>query len=557
MSDVLPHAPARSNSVDDIFPTVIPVPGPDRRRTLVLCFDGTGDQFDNDNSNIVELFSMLKKDDRTQQMVYYQAGIGTYTSPKSVTPFSTSISKMLDMCVAKYLNQHVMEGYEFLMQNYIAGDKICLFGFSRGAYTAQALSGMIHKVGLLPASNYQQVPFAWKMYRRDDEDGWEQSRQFKQAFSIDVDIDFVGVWDTVNSVGILPKRLPFTTSNYAVRTFRHALSLDERRAKFKANTWNRPTPQQAALGTQPEHRIPKRRYHVRTDIPGSEKLKAKMSWKKTKTHDIQREVATATPTDIKEVWFAGAHCDVGGGSVTNDTPHALARIPLRWMIQECFRCNTGILFESDKIEEIGLPAESLWPTVIHPSELEVEELYGTNHSHSSSPSSTPKTPLFSNHAQEATLVPESPEPGPGAGTDAVPSRPALGSPIDTSATLTEKPTAAHSDHSGPGDVSLLAKHGAHFDYAAIERADALSPIYDQLSLNWRWWILEVIPLKQRYQDSDDDNWKSEFSINLGRGRHIPQQIRKGFLVHSSVKTRMEALGYKPRTLWKIDPTWVD
>ena len=75
-----------------------------------------------------------------------------------------------------------------------AGDKICLFGFSRGAHTARALAGMLHKVGLLPSYNHQQVPFAYKMYTRTDELGWQQSTAFKKAFSIDVDIDFIGVW---------------------------------------------------------------------------------------------------------------------------------------------------------------------------------------------------------------------------------------------------------------------------------------------------------------------------------------------------------------------------
>ena len=91
------------------------------------------------------------------------------------------------------------------------GDKICLFGFSRGAYTARALAGMVHKVRayrrvtvrlcssyslgrLAPACNHQQVHFAYKMYTRDDEQGWAQSTAFKKAFSIDVDIDFIGVW---------------------------------------------------------------------------------------------------------------------------------------------------------------------------------------------------------------------------------------------------------------------------------------------------------------------------------------------------------------------------
>ncbi|KAG5643158.1 hypothetical protein DXG03_001488 [Asterophora parasitica] len=136
-------------------------------RTLVLCFDGTGDQFDADNSNIVELFAMLKKDDREHQMCYYQAGIGTYTNPEIATPMRAKISKTLDEAIAWNLDTHVMgqssagkpliafvadhvangnlDGYEFLMQNYKAGDRICLFGFSRGAYTARALAGMIHK----------------------------------------------------------------------------------------------------------------------------------------------------------------------------------------------------------------------------------------------------------------------------------------------------------------------------------------------------------------------------------------------------------------------------
>ena len=101
-----------------------------------------------------------------------------------------------------------------------ADDKICIFGFSRGAYTARALAGMIHKVdndtdplssdfvltlsqvGLLPAGNSQQVPFAYRMYRRDDKDGWEQSKQFKEAFSMDVRIEFIGVWYLVGSLFI-------------------------------------------------------------------------------------------------------------------------------------------------------------------------------------------------------------------------------------------------------------------------------------------------------------------------------------------------------------------
>ncbi|KAG6842903.1 hypothetical protein H0H93_002918, partial [Arthromyces matolae] len=69
------------------------------------------------------------------------------------------------------------------------------------------------------------------------------------------------------------------------------------------------------------------------------------------------------PTDVEEVWFAGCHCDVGGGSVANGTPHTLARIPLRWMIRECFKAETGIMFKSEALKTIGLDPATLYPYV--------------------------------------------------------------------------------------------------------------------------------------------------------------------------------------------------
>ncbi|KAF7292273.1 Zn(2)-C6 fungal-type domain-containing protein [Mycena kentingensis (nom. inval.)] len=112
------------------------VPPYNAHRTLVLCFDGTGDQFDDDNSNVVNFFSMLKKDDPSQQLVYYQAGIGTYNIPQVARPWLAKVHRTVDAMLGYHLNSHVMGGYEFLMQNYQHGDKICLFGFSRGAYVS-------------------------------------------------------------------------------------------------------------------------------------------------------------------------------------------------------------------------------------------------------------------------------------------------------------------------------------------------------------------------------------------------------------------------------------
>lgn len=127
------------------------------------------------------------------------------------------------------------------------GDKISIFGFSRGAYTARALAGMLHKVGLLPAHNQAQIAFAYKWYKDDTQYGWDMSADFKRTFGIDVDVHFLACWDTVASVGMIPRILPFAkTNNTSVRYFRHALALDERRAKFKANHWLQRHPQTEA-----------------------------------------------------------------------------------------------------------------------------------------------------------------------------------------------------------------------------------------------------------------------------------------------------------------------
>ncbi|KAH7340539.1 hypothetical protein B0J17DRAFT_715747 [Rhizoctonia solani] len=199
-------------------------------RMLVLCFDGTTNIYDDTNTNVVKLFSLLKRDNREEQMVYYQPGVGTYVPPGILLPITLQLAKVADQGIALYLDKHVMGGYEFLMKHYNDGDKICLFGFSRGAYTARALAGMLHKVGLLPPDNVEQISFAYQMFKRSDKVGFKESAGFKKTFSREVEIEFLGVWDTVSSVGLIfPRHLPFTKSNPIVKTFRHAVSLDERR----------------------------------------------------------------------------------------------------------------------------------------------------------------------------------------------------------------------------------------------------------------------------------------------------------------------------------------
>ncbi|KAJ7457836.1 hypothetical protein FB451DRAFT_589308 [Mycena latifolia] len=325
------------------------IPPTNTHRTLVLCFDGTGDQFDATNSNVINFFTMLKKDDKRQQLVYYQAGIGTYSIPQIAHPKLAKLHRAVDAMLGNHLNAHVMGGYEFLMQNYQHGDKICLFGFSRGAYTARALAGMLHKVGLLPKCNHQQVPFAYKMYSREDELGWEQSTAFKKAFSIDVDIELVAVWDTVSSVGFIPKILPFTRTNTNIRYFRHAIALDEHRARFLPNFWARHT-SQSERGLQPGE-MPKSR---------------RQTSEHKSLNDLETEYTDGGhfETHVEEVWFAGCHCDVGGGALPNAARNSLARIPLRWMIRQCFLLKTGILFHGDMLRLVGMDPATLHPRVL-------------------------------------------------------------------------------------------------------------------------------------------------------------------------------------------------
>ncbi|KAJ6453178.1 hypothetical protein C8R45DRAFT_847321 [Mycena sanguinolenta] len=529
-------------------PLTVFVPPENKHRCLILCFDGTGDQFDADNSNIVQLVSALKKDDRTKQMVYYQSGIGTYTSSSKVaTHLLTKISLTLDAAIAWNLSSHVMSGYEFLMQNYTAGDRICIFGFSRGAYIARSLAGMIHKVGLLPVDNHQQIPFAYRIYARADATGWAQSNAFKKAFSNDVQIDFIGVWDTVDSVGLIPKRLPFTTSNTIVRTFRHAVSLDERRAKFKANLWNFPNHAEKTLGTHTppspgtpafKRKFPGPRHGFTLPMPKIRTMTESDDEDEREQNEFEAAFAKrhrkTRPTDMLEVWFAGCHTDVGGGSVRNDTTHCLSRIPLRWMIRECFKADTGIMFDAQRLQELGLDPDTLYPFVLpRPPALPVGS---ADKIETIPPRKGWFRRVFSrNRKKDECDFPVSPE---------------------LESTPLEKPV-----------------HGMEEEE---ELRDALQPIYDQLSLNPCWWILELLPLTFRYQ-KPNDQWVTEFQANLGRPRKIPHQRPHGerteqyngdekpvvnLKVHRSVKTRREACDakgrpYNNRARFHVEPEWVD
>lgn len=337
-------------------------------RTLVLCFDGTSNEYDEDNTNVVKLFALLKKDATDEQLCYYQSGVGTWFQPGVVSPLFNWGAKILDLAFAWYMDAHVLEGYKFLMQNYRAGDKICIFGFSRGAYTARALAGFLYKCGLLPRDNDSQMPFAYKLYKRTDTAGLQLCAGFKQTYCRNITVEFVGVWDTVASVGVLAGRtLPFTNANRGIKTFRHALSLDEHRAKFRPNFYHRPVHTEAlaaeeraqeeavekgvvealdefdkASSSSAAGSIDKKKRFSGRSVPFRKKTVERKATGKSFAPELEDEII---PADVLEVWFSGCHGDVGGGSIPNSAFESLANISLRWMVREVIASRCGVLFD--------------------------------------------------------------------------------------------------------------------------------------------------------------------------------------------------------------------
>ncbi|EGO30045.1 hypothetical protein SERLADRAFT_366014 [Serpula lacrymans var. lacrymans S7.9] len=198
-------------------------------RKLVVCIDGTSNQFGQKNTNVIEIYSQVCKDPKDNQLTYYNSGIGTFAEPswKSLRYLGQVLDHKIDLAIAWNFEQIVMNAYRWLVADYEPGDVIYLFGFSRGAYQVRVLAGMIEKVGLIHKGNEEQIPFAYELYANP-------KSRFRRTFSRkNVKVHFVGVWDTVSSIGIVrEKNLPFTITLDHICYFRHALALDERRVKF-------------------------------------------------------------------------------------------------------------------------------------------------------------------------------------------------------------------------------------------------------------------------------------------------------------------------------------
>ena len=281
-------------------------------KNIVICCDGTGNGFENpdSDSNVVKLYSTLDFSGNAQ-VGYYHPGVGTMGNPMARNKISSAWSIVKGLAFGGGLLDNVGDAYRFLMNAYEDGDDIYLFGFSRGAYTVRALAGVMHMFGVLPAGNEGLIPYLLKMYAKRTRDAqrtkntFDAATAFKASISRPCALHFVGVWDTVSSYGWIynPVRLPYTAQNPDMRNGRHAISIDERRCFFQKNVWG------PALDGQ----------------------------------------------SLKQVWFAGVHSDVGGSYSEGES--GLSKITLEWMMNEAMNC--GLKFDVNKAQEmLGTPVTS-------------------------------------------------------------------------------------------------------------------------------------------------------------------------------------------------------
>jgi uncharacterized protein (DUF2235 family) len=262
-------------------------------KNIVVCLDGTGNQLKAKGStNVVRLFEMLDLSDPATQVAYYDPGVGTFSAHGAWSPPARAVSRVIGLAIGSGMRENLGEAYRYLMATWEPGDQLYIFGFSRGAYTARALTGMLYRVGLLRPGCENLVQYAVSVYARNrgtdadlsGDEGWERIDRFSAAFarttnrSRAIPITFVGVWDTVKAAGILGWDLtwPYTLQLPNAATVWHAVSIDEKRRPY-------------------------REYLVK---PKGDK------------------------PALNQTWFAGVHSDVGG--TFEDDPR-LADISLKWI----------------------------------------------------------------------------------------------------------------------------------------------------------------------------------------------------------------------------------
>ncbi|KAG1730063.1 hypothetical protein EDB19DRAFT_1390625 [Suillus lakei] len=226
-------------------------------------------------TNVIRLARSVRSQtaDGKKQIVFYQSGVGSEANFAGDPVTGTTALQALGTAVAS----KIRDAYAFLAQNFEDGDEICLFGFSRGAYTARKLSGLISLIGLLTRDNLGQFFTIWRQLMDGEAPTIPSDTRHPR-------IKCVGVWDTVGSVYATIDALEIkdTSLPATIDIALHAISLQENRQKFLPTLWTMP------------------------------------------------QGGFATNQVLKQVWFPGAHSDVGGGYERRE----LQDIALFWMTGE-------------------------------------------------------------------------------------------------------------------------------------------------------------------------------------------------------------------------------
>ena len=288
-------------------------------KRLIICCDGTWNRADQEvdgipcPSNVIKIaFRVAKRDQQVDQVLFYDQGVGT----------GNLTDKLTGGAFGDGLLDNIYDAYRFLVANYEPGDEVFVFGFSRGAYTARSLCGMIRKCGILKRPRVMYYRNALSLYREDCKPTDAKPIAFRAENSVvgdsEIPISFLGVWDTVGSLGIPLRGLRWITKrdyqfhdtelSGSVKRAYHALAIDERRGPFEPTLWDyKPKPGQI----------------------------------------------------VKQVWFAGVHSDVGGGY----TKGGLSDIALGWMIEGAKEA--GLAFDAEVVEKHPLKPNPLLD--LHPS----------------------------------------------------------------------------------------------------------------------------------------------------------------------------------------------
>ncbi len=278
-------------------------------KNIILCSDGTGNRRGKGQGtnvwrlfNAVDLNSHKDADNNPRQITYYDDGVGNDDG---------KLFKIFGGAFGYGLSRNIRDLYQFLASNYSPGDRIFLFGFSRGAFTVRSLAGMITRCGIVKSENYasanafsKAVEEAFILYKAARKD--EAAKKFKAENSYGNEkITCIGVWDTVDAIGVPFDNLRGWINKFANNSFHgydlspnieygyHALAIDDQRKTFCPVMWD-------------------------------EKLSIK----------------NGRPKDtIEQVWFAGAHSNVGGGY----PKQGMAQVTLDWMMRRV--AQHGLIFE--------------------------------------------------------------------------------------------------------------------------------------------------------------------------------------------------------------------